>query len=133
MYTDDVWGRSGRMRSSTSPRAAKPGASLMVDEIKRALEIAEIVPFRYLVQHMGVAGEECDERKIEAAFSSLDEISVFAGQRGVEVLLENIPNGLASAEGLNDFLALDAFESELLLRRWTCAYGRAESNANSSS
>ncbi len=72
----------------------------MVDEIKRALEIAEIVPFRYLIQHLGVAGEEYDEHKIDAAFSALEEISLFARQRGVEVLLENTPNALSSAERL---------------------------------
>ena len=75
-----------------------------VDEIKRALEIADVIPVRYMIQHLGVAGAEYDERKIEAAFSSLEELKVFAGQRGVEILLENIPNALSSAERLNDFL-----------------------------
>ena len=64
----------------------------MVDEIKRALEIAEVIPFRYLIQHLGVGGEEYDERKVEAAFTALEEINLFARERGVEVLLENIPN-----------------------------------------
>jgi len=75
-----------------------------VDEIKRALEIAETVPFRYLIQHLGVAWEEFDERKIDAAFSALEEINLFARQRGVEVLLENTPNELSSAERLLMFL-----------------------------
>lgn len=105
MYSDDVWGRSGPNAVLDITESGRARRIAVVDEIKRALEIAEVVPFRYLVQHVGVAGEERDERKMEAAFSSLDEIRVFAGQRGVEVLLENIPNGLASAEGLNDFLA----------------------------
>ena len=75
-----------------------------VDEIKRALEIAETVPFRYLIQHLGVAWEEFDERKIDSAFSALEEINLFARQRGVEVLLENTPNELSSAERLTMFL-----------------------------
>ncbi len=73
----------------------------MLDEIKRALEIAETVPFRYLIQHIGVDGEEFDDRKLDAAFTALEELSVFARQRGVEVLLENIPNRFSSAERLN--------------------------------
>jgi len=77
----------------------------MVDEIKWALEIADVIPFRYLIQHLGVAGQEYDEYRVEAAFSSLDELRVFAAQRGVEVLLENTPNALSSAERLNEFLA----------------------------
>ena len=68
-----------------------------MEEIKRALEVAETIPFRYLIQHLGVAGEEYDERKVDAAFSALEEISLFARQRGVEVLLENTPNALSSA------------------------------------
>jgi sugar phosphate isomerase/epimerase len=75
----------------------------MVDEIKRALEIAEIIPFKYLVQHMGVSGEEFDLRKVDAAFAALEELKLFAGGRGVEILLENIPNQLSSAERLLQF------------------------------
>jgi sugar phosphate isomerase/epimerase len=105
MYTDDVWGRSGPQAVINICQHAKAKRIDMVDEVKRAVEIAEYVPFRYLIQHIGVAGEEFDERKLDAAFSSLDEIRVFAAQRGVEVLLENTPNQLSSAERLNQFLA----------------------------
>ena len=84
-----------------------------MDEIKRALEIAEIVPFRYLIQHIGVGGEEYDDRKIDAAFSALEEINVFAGQRGVEVLIENTPNALVERRAAADVLRTDASESEL--------------------
>jgi sugar phosphate isomerase/epimerase len=78
----------------------------MADEIKRAIEIAETVPFRYFIQHLGVGGEEFDERKIDAAFSALEDLKLFAQQRGVELLLENTPNGLSSAERLLTFFEL---------------------------
>jgi sugar phosphate isomerase/epimerase len=42
-------------------------------------------------------------RKVDAAFSALEQISIFARQRGVEVLLENIPNQLSTAERLLQF------------------------------
>jgi sugar phosphate isomerase/epimerase len=77
-----------------------------VDEIKRALDIAELVPFAYMVQHLGVGEEEFDERKIDAAFSSLEELMLFARHRGVEILLENIPNDLATATRLMSFIKL---------------------------
>src|ERR1700751_3597164 len=105
MYTDDIWGRSGPQAIIDITEPAKGKRISMVDEIKRAIEIAEIVPFRYLIQHVGVSGQEFDDRRIESAFSSLEEIKVFAGQRGVEVLIENTPNGLSSAERLNGLLA----------------------------
>jgi sugar phosphate isomerase/epimerase len=100
MYNDDVWGRSGPHAVLNITEPVKSKRLAVVDEIKRALDIAEIVPYRYLIQHVGVAGEEYEDRKLDAAFSALEEISVFARQRGVEVLLENTPNGLSSAERL---------------------------------
>jgi sugar phosphate isomerase/epimerase len=103
MYTDEIWGRSGPHSVITITEPVKARRLEQVDEIKRALEIAETIPFRYLIQHLGVGGEEFDMRKIDAAFSALEEISLFARQRGVEVLLENIPNDLSSAERLLNF------------------------------
>jgi len=104
MYSDNVWGRSGPQSIITITEPVKSKRLDIVDEIKRVLEIAETVPFRYLIQHLGVAGEEYDERKIDSAFSALEEINLFARQRGVEVLLENIPNELSTAERLMVFL-----------------------------
>lgn len=104
MYTDDVWGRSGPNAVISITETSKPRRIAMVDEIKRALEIAEKIPYRYLIQHLGVSGEEWDERKMDAAFTALEDLKVFASHRGVEILLENIPNGFASSERLNYFL-----------------------------
>jgi len=104
MYKDNVWGRSGPDAVITITEPVKSKRMAMVDEIKRALEVAETVPFRYLIQHVGVGEEEYDERRVDAAFSSLEEINLFARQRGVDVLLENIPNALSSAERLMLFL-----------------------------
>jgi len=100
MYNDEIWGRSGPRAVINLTEPVKAKRLGMVGEIKRALEIAEVVPFRYLIQHLGVTGEEFDLRKIDSAFSALEEISIFARQRGVEVLLENTPNQLSSAERL---------------------------------
>lgn len=104
MYTDDVWGRSGPQSVIDITEPVKGKRIVVVDEVKRALEAAEVVPFRYLVQHIGVAGQEFEQRRLDAAFSSLEELKVFAGQRGVELLLENTPNELSDAERLHLFL-----------------------------
>jgi sugar phosphate isomerase/epimerase len=106
MYSDDVWGRSGPQSVITITEPVKSKRLLMVEEIKRTLEIAETIPFTYLIQHLGVGGEVYDERKIDAAFSALEELSLFARQRGVEVLLENTPNALSSAERLLMFFEI---------------------------
>ena len=103
MYTDEIWGRSGPHAVISITEPVKGTRLGMVDEIKRALEIAETIPFRYLIQHIGVGGEEFDLRKFDAAFAALEELNMFARQRGVEILLENIPNELSSAARLQLF------------------------------
>ena len=103
MYTDEIWGRSGPQAHLNITERAKAERIRCVDEIKRALEVAEVVPFRYMVQHLGVGGQEFSEHAVEAAFSSLEELIVFARQRGVEILLENTPNDFSTAERLQLF------------------------------
>jgi len=103
MYTDEYWGRSGPDTHINITEHAKGNRIKWVDEIKRAIEVAELVPFRYLIQHLGVNDQEYSDRTADAAYSSLDELGVFARQRGVEILLENIRNDLASATRLRQF------------------------------
>ncbi len=115
MYTDDVWGRSGPDAIVNITEPVKSKRLHWVDEIKRALEVAETIPFRYLIQHLCVSGEEFSERKVDAAFAALEEINLFARQRGVEVLLENTPNALSSAERLLYFLQVTHLELNVCL------------------
>jgi sugar phosphate isomerase/epimerase len=75
-----------------------------VDEIKRALEVAETIPFRFLVQHMGHGRQMADPRKIDAAFSSLEHLTVFAKARGVTIALENTRDELGSPSSLQHFI-----------------------------
>jgi sugar phosphate isomerase/epimerase len=104
MYNDEFWGRSGPQSIISITEPVKGKRLELVDEIKRALETAETIPFKYMVQHIGVAGEEYSERAVDSAFSALEQLSLFARQRGVEILLENIPNALSSSERLMLFL-----------------------------
>ena len=106
MYSDDCWGRTGPGAVITLTELTKPKRLVCVEEIKRALEVAETIPCRYLIQHLGVGGEEYDEAKLEAAFTALEDLMLFARHRGVEILLENIPNRLSTAERLRHFLEI---------------------------
>ena len=106
MYNDEIWGRSGPQSVITITETVKGQRLKMVDQIKRAIEIAEVIPFTYFVQHIGVGGEEFDMRKFDAAFTALEELSLFSRQRGVSILLENIPNELSSAERLMQFVQM---------------------------
>ncbi|HEX4003783.1 MAG TPA: sugar phosphate isomerase/epimerase [Candidatus Acidoferrales bacterium] len=75
-----------------------------VDEVKRAIDVAETVPFRYLVQHLGTGRQDADPRKYDAAFSSLEHLSLFAKQRGVTIAVENTPNELGAPASLVQFV-----------------------------
>ena len=67
--------------------------------------------------------------QVDAAFSALEELSLFARQRGVEILLENIPNELSSAERLLQFeelthLGLELSSSTPATPTWAKAWRR---------
>jgi sugar phosphate isomerase/epimerase len=75
-----------------------------VDEVKRALEVAERIPFHYLIQHLGHGRAPADPRRFDAAFNSLEHLVVFAKQRGVTIALENTPGDLTSPSSLRHFI-----------------------------
>lgn len=108
LYGDYEWGRSGAppVNVSAIDRAHRVEA---MDEIKRALEIAEHIPFRFLIQHLGTVNESFDERKVEAAMTSVEHLRAFAKPLGVRILLENIPNELSTPERLVEFIQATRF------------------------
>lgn len=75
-----------------------------MDEVKRALEVAERIPFRFLIQHMGHSRQSADPRKLDAAFNSLEHLCIFAKARGVAIAIENTPDELGSPPTLQQFL-----------------------------
>jgi len=109
LFADYEWGRTGAppVNITSTDRATRIEA---MDEIKRALEVAEHIPFRFLVQHMGVPNESFDERKFEAAMTSVEHLRAFAKPLGVRILLENIPNELSTPERLVEFIHATHFD-----------------------
>jgi sugar phosphate isomerase/epimerase len=75
-----------------------------VDEIKRTLEVTEKIPCKFLIQHIGHGRQAADPRKLDAAFTSLENLSMFAKARGVVIALENTPSELGSPSVLRKFL-----------------------------
>ena len=109
MFSDYEWGRNGNppLNIASPDRSHRIEA---MDEIKRAIEVAEHIPFRFLIQHIGTGGEEFDEKKLDAAMTSVEHLKAFAKPLGVTVLLENIPNELSTPERLVEFINLTHFE-----------------------
>ncbi len=109
MFSDTEWGRSGAPPINIAETDKKLRIAAM-DEIKRALEVAEQLPYRFLVQHVGNGGEDFHPRKFEAAMSSIEHLRAFARPLGVQMLVENIPNELSTPEKLLELLATMHFE-----------------------
>ncbi len=108
MYGDEEWGHGGTPGLNIAATEKRDRIAAM-DEIKRALEVAEQVPFQFLVQHVGVGNEESNEYKLEAAMTSLEHLHAFAKPLGVQLLVENIPNELSTPESLIDLLRAGRF------------------------
>src|SRR5256885_12372410 len=109
LYADYEWGRSGSppINIASTDRAARIEA---MDEIKRAIEVAEHIPFRFLIQHIGVPNESFDDHKFEAAMTSVEHLRAFAKPLGVRILLENIPNELSAPDRLVEFIRTSHME-----------------------
>jgi sugar phosphate isomerase/epimerase len=103
LFDDTDWGRLGGLTISVAHRQRRLRIQSM-DEIKRAIDIAERLPFRYLIVHMGLPNEEYELEKYDAALTSLEHLRIYAKERGAELLLENIPNELGTPERLVQFL-----------------------------
>jgi sugar phosphate isomerase/epimerase len=103
MHGDDEFGRTGAPPLNIAAVEKRVRIAAM-DEIKRAIEVAEHAPFQFLVQHVGVSGESSSGQKIEAAMTSLEHLRAFAKPLGVQVVVENIPNDLSTPEGLVELL-----------------------------
>jgi len=109
MFSDYEWGRSGSPPVNIASTDKRQRIDAM-DEIKRAIEVAEVQPFRFLIQHVGVPAEEFDPQKFEAAMTSVEHLRAFAKPLGVTLLLENIPNELSTPERLLELIQSAHFD-----------------------
>lgn len=109
LFSDDDWGGSGVAPINVAATDRR-GAIDSMDEIKRAIEVAEVLPFRYLIQHIGVPREEFSEKKFEATMSAIEHLRAFAKPLGVTLLVENIPNELSTPEKLNELVSVAHFD-----------------------
>lgn len=103
LFADTDWGRSGGLPISVAYLERRKRIESM-EEIKRAIDVAEHVPFRHLILHLGLPEEEFTIEKFDAAFTSLEHLNIYAKERGVSILLENIPNELTAPERLIRFM-----------------------------
>ena len=75
-----------------------------MDEFKRAIDVAEDLPFPRMVLHMGGSRETADPRKRDAAFSTLEHLVLHAKHVGVTLCVENTLSELAQPAYLRAFV-----------------------------
>jgi sugar phosphate isomerase/epimerase len=89
LYPDREMGRAGAPAVNVlHPEKARRIDAM--DEIKRALEAAEIIPFSHLVLHLGERSDSWSQRTVEYAISALEHLGAFAHPLGVRLLVENL-------------------------------------------
>ena len=89
MYPDREMGRAG----APAVNVLHPEKSRRIDamdEIKRALEAAERIPFRNIVLHLGERDDQWSQRTMEYAETALEHLGAFAHPLGVKLLVENL-------------------------------------------
>ena len=74
-----------------------------MDELKRAIDVAEDLPFSRMVFHMGGTRETADPRKRDAAFSSLEHLILHAKHLGLTICVENTTSEMGDPAYLRSF------------------------------
>jgi sugar phosphate isomerase/epimerase len=82
-----------------------------MDEIKRALETAERIPFKNLVMHLGEKDDAWSLRTMEYATTALEHLGAFAKPLGVRVLVENLTSDATTPEHLITLLEMAHLDS----------------------
>jgi sugar phosphate isomerase/epimerase len=80
-----------------------------MDEIKRALEAAEQIPFRFLIVHLGERDDPWGPRALEHSITALEHLRAFANPLGVKLLIENLQGDVARPEHLVEILTAGHF------------------------
>ena len=75
-----------------------------MDELKRAIDIAENLPFSRMILHMGGPRDAADPRKRDAAFSSLEHLVLHAKHVGVTICVENTNSEMGEPAYLRTFV-----------------------------
>ncbi len=105
LYTDTAWGEAGGYCVDITALAVND-RNRAVDEVLSALTVAQYIPFQFLVQHVGMAGDELARGQLQAAQESVHRIAAAADSCGVQLLLENIPNQISAPSALLHLLSL---------------------------
>lgn len=81
-----------------------------MDEVKRSLEAAEQVPFRSCVLHLGLRDDRWNTRSLDDSLTAIEHLKAFATPLGVQLLLENLTNSVATPDHLIEIVRVGHFD-----------------------
>lgn len=82
-----------------------------MDETKRALESAEQIPFRSCILHLGLKDDRWSTETLDLSLTAIEHLKAFASPLGVQLLLENLTNDLATPAHLVEITRVGHFDS----------------------
>ncbi len=82
-----------------------------MDEVKRALETAEMIPVSAVTLHLGLKDDPWDTRAIENSLTAIEHLKAFAHPLGIKVLLENLQNDVTTPEHLLEIINIGHFDN----------------------
>jgi sugar phosphate isomerase/epimerase len=99
-----AWGETFSIAAADDARRQRA-----VNEAEAALAVAQTIPYRHLVVHLGVPdnAKPANDNHRDAARRSVLAIHEMAQKVGVRIALEVIPNALSSADALVSFIEND--------------------------
>jgi sugar phosphate isomerase/epimerase len=81
-----------------------------MDEIKRAIEVAEQIPFKFLILHLDEREQSWSTQVLDHALSAVEHLRAFARPLGVSLAIENLWNDVTRPECLLEILHTGHFE-----------------------
>ncbi|MCU1323427.1 MAG: Xylose isomerase [Acidobacteriaceae bacterium] len=110
VYLDSQWSR----HSAPTLNLIDPEKSRRIDamdEVKRALESAEQIPFTALTLHLGLKDDLWNLRALENSLTAIEHLKAFAHPLGVKILLENLQNEVTTPDHLLEILRVGHFDN----------------------
>ena len=105
MFPDREMGRAGAPAVNlVHPEKARRIDAM--DEIRRALETADHIPYRNLILHLGEREDGWSPRTIEYSITALEDLGAFARPLGVRLLVENLLSEPTTPEHLKLILEM---------------------------
>ncbi|WP_263382609.1 sugar phosphate isomerase/epimerase family protein [Granulicella arctica] len=110
LYTDAQWSRHVAPTINLI-HVEKSHRIDAMDEVKRAIEAAEQIPFTAATLHLGQKDDEWSPRSLEHSLTAIEHLKAFAHPLGVKILLENLQNEVTTPEHLLEIVKVGHFDT----------------------